>query len=271
MKSFRVILLACFTISVIFIIICNCCISDEPLQQNRIAQQAKKSLINYMFLNDFNDFKTKSVVNILLNRPNDLIYKYVHLPLDMKYGSNSIPLTVATLLTSGDILELGMGMFSTPLLHNIATDQKRQMVSIETNYDWLQKFIIYNKTINHKIYRLNSFKLNYYGLDKHWGLVLVDHIYNTKRSSNVINFSKRAQIVVVHDAEKSQEDFYHYEKNKLQGYFKYACKFSIYSESTQSEYISTLILSNFVNLDKLSDIFNKVITSYGHVACDLNL
>lgn len=34
-------------------------------------------------------------------------------------GSAAIPITVASLLTTGDILELGMGTYSTPTLHKI--------------------------------------------------------------------------------------------------------------------------------------------------------
>ena len=65
------------------------------------------------------------------------------MPQDSYYGSNSIPLTAAALLTDGDLLELGMGLFSTPLLHEIAADSDRNLVSIDTDPNWLKKFITY--------------------------------------------------------------------------------------------------------------------------------
>ena len=186
--------------------------------------------------------KNKSIDFLnLVDKASEYVLRYVTLPLDYKYGSNSIPLAVATLLTTGDILELGMGTFSTPLLHNIGADLNRQVVSIDTDLNWLNKFIFYNNTSTHTIYNMAGNEMNQFGLDKNWGLVLVDHIDQNARSLNVLNFSKLSQIVVVHDTEKSSESFYGYEKNKIRDAFKYACKYSIYSD-----------------------------INYGFVACDIN-
>lgn len=55
----------------------------------------------------------------LIENANDLIYRFVDLPLDLKYGSAAIPLVACGLITFGDILELGMGTFSTNVLHRI--------------------------------------------------------------------------------------------------------------------------------------------------------
>lgn len=271
-SSFRCVFGLCSAIPMIFLIICYGCITNQSTSNKEITQKrsfhTKKSLINDA-IQSYNS-KNATIEDMLLSKPDDVIYRYVNLPLDMKYGSNAIPLTVSTLLTNQPVLELGMGMFSTPLLHNIAADQNREIISIDTNFEWLNKFIIYNKTSNHRVYQLTNKELNTFGLDKQWGLVLVDHIFNTKRSKNVINFSNLAQIVVVHDAERAQEGFYQYEKNKIRSKFKYACKFSIFSDRYQREYISTLILSNYVDLSKLKEIFSKVTTDFGHVACDLD-
>ena len=55
----------------------------------------------------------------LLANANDLVYRYIDMPLDYLYGSCVIPLAVCGLITTGDILELGMGTFSTNVLHRI--------------------------------------------------------------------------------------------------------------------------------------------------------
>ena len=51
---------------------------------------------------------------------------------------------VATMMTHGDILELGTGDHSTKLLHDILEDdnknKKRMLVSAESNPEWLDKF-----------------------------------------------------------------------------------------------------------------------------------
>ena len=49
-----------------------------------------------------------SMYNTILKRPNEFVLKYVNLPYDYKYGSNSIPLAISSLICDGDLLELGM-------------------------------------------------------------------------------------------------------------------------------------------------------------------
>lgn len=55
----------------------------------------------------------------LLENVNDLIYKYIDLPHELFYGSAAIPIAVCGLITTGDILEIGMGTFSSNILHKI--------------------------------------------------------------------------------------------------------------------------------------------------------
>ena len=53
--------------------------------------------------------------------------------------------------TKGDVLELGMGLFSTPLLHWLCLDQNRNLVSLDRQ----QKYFDLNKRFRsdiHKIY-----------------------------------------------------------------------------------------------------------------------
>ena len=215
------------------------------------------------------NFDTKTI----LSYPNEFIYAYVNLPLDYTYGSNSIPLALAALISPpGDFLELGMGLFSTPLLHKIAHQQKRHLYSVDTDLDWMNKFIIYNVTLEHKMYHLKSKDdISKYGLEKNWSLVLIDHIYGSLRAFNAIAFAQNAQIVVVHDSEKTGEAGYMFGKNNMTGHFKYVCKFSLFSKR-QKTYVSTTLMSNFIDLEAiLTPAFQKVKTDYGHIPCDSSL
>ena len=116
-----------------------------------------KQLIDFNLAFEKAPFRSDFGMNSLFQFPNEYIYAYVNLPLDYYFGSNLIPLALATLITPpGDFLELGMGLFSTPLLHKIAHHQKRNLVSIDTDLKWMTKFIIYNFTQEHKIYHLKS-------------------------------------------------------------------------------------------------------------------
>jgi len=57
--------------------------------------------------------------------------------LSQNQYSPNILLTVAALATRGDILELGAGASSSPLLHRIAEAGKRGMVSADTDSSWI--------------------------------------------------------------------------------------------------------------------------------------
>jgi len=214
--------------------------------------------------------RVEQVFSDILSKPYDFLFKYVNLPLDFRYGSNSIPLALSTLLTTGDILELGMGMFSTPLLHKIAADHNRKFVSVDTEFGWIQKFVSYNLTSMHRVYQITTQQLNTFGMEQKWGMVLVDHLSGATRFQNIINFANSSQIVVAHDAERQSDSFYLYEAKNVRSYFKYACKFSIYDQS-KSYYISTLILSNSFDVSRMKKIFDSISTDFGHVSCDLNM
>ncbi len=58
--------------------------------------------------NDTPDPTSMPTFNNILKRPNEFVLKYVNLPYDYKYGSNSIPLAISSLICDGDLLELGM-------------------------------------------------------------------------------------------------------------------------------------------------------------------
>jgi hypothetical protein len=93
--------------------------------------------------------------------------------LEDGYGSHIIPLALSALYTNGDILELGMGKFSTPALNKIAKDQKKFLLSTESEVDWMNKFVELNDTVNHLIITSNSHCARNINMNKHWGLVFV--------------------------------------------------------------------------------------------------
>lgn len=63
-------------------------------------------------------------------------------PTHSGWGSHVRLLTAAALSTQGDILELGTGFFSTPLLHQIVKEEggKRMIISTDTDSNWLPLF-----------------------------------------------------------------------------------------------------------------------------------
>ena len=112
-------------------------------------------------------------------------------------------------------------------------------------------------------------EVNKYGIEKNWSLVLIDHIYGSMRGFNAIAFAQKAQIVVVHDSQKTSDSFYMFGKNNMTGHFKNVCKFTLFRAKKGEKYISTTLMSNFIDLEAvLTPAFQKAKTDYGHISCD---
>ena len=93
------------------------------------------------------------------------------------------PLINAVINTTGDVFEMGCGDYSTPILHYILTNQKRNLLSTDTDKKWLNLFIYleneYHKFQYVDVYEndrdLNpkSWKWDEIG-NKKWSVVFID-------------------------------------------------------------------------------------------------
>ena len=61
-------------------------------------------------------------------------------PDHSEYGTHTRLLWAAAKASQGDVLEMGTGNFSTPMLHNLTGSAGRSLVSAETDSVWLSKF-----------------------------------------------------------------------------------------------------------------------------------
>ena len=57
-----------------------------------------------------------------------------------EFGTHTRLLWAAAKASQGDVLEMGTGAFSTPMLHNLTASAGRSLVSAETDSAWLSKF-----------------------------------------------------------------------------------------------------------------------------------
>ena len=57
-----------------------------------------------------------------------------------EFGTHTRLLWAAAKASQGDVLEMGTGAFSTPMLHNLTGSAGRNLVSAETDSAWLSKF-----------------------------------------------------------------------------------------------------------------------------------
>jgi hypothetical protein len=179
--------------------------------------------------------------------------------------SATLPLMIANLLMKkGPILEMGLNLVTTPLLNRIAQDYNRSVESIDLQKKYDFDYTKLNRTSNHRIRLVDNYDLANYGTTGMWAIVFVDHSLASMRASNVIQFRSTSQIVLAHDAELNNDVVFKYETMKIKNYFKFSCKFTVLkrlSEGKRQRYYSTLILSDFVNLNEMKKILKEYRTN----------
>ena len=157
----------------------------------------------------------------------------------VRYGTHLPCLIKAMEKTNGDVLELGMGVFSTPYLHYKCILDKRHLVSYENCEPWLNFF-------NQKYgYQDEYHKMIYVedyadaDIEKPWDVVLVDQTPDISRGETIWRIANSAKYIIIHDSGRRYEKQYGYDK--IYDIFKYR---SNWTKDTNN----ATILSNFIDL-----------------------
>jgi hypothetical protein len=139
------------------------------------------------------------------------------------------------LISSGDVVELGAGPFSTPLLHWVCKSMNRRLITYENN----PEFYNYARQFRSRLHRI-VFVKNWDEVDAstHRGLVFIDHAPATRRGTDVIRFKDSADYIVMHDT-NSEKDY-----TNVWEHFK-----DTYTWKECRPWVS--VVSNFKNLSKL--------------------
>lgn len=163
--------------------------------------------------------------------------------------STFLPILMKTVeITSGAVLELGPGVFSTPYLHWMCKRLPRPLTTIENDEKWFnfcRKYYQYghNQPVHHRF----IFVKNWDDADKYinqpWDVALVDHTPSERRIVEIQKLARLAKYIVVHDSDVRQEPVYHY--SKIYPLFKYRYDFKEVEPATT-------VLSNFVDLKNFS-------------------
>lgn len=116
--------------------------------------------------------------------------------MDEGYFSHLPFLAAAITQTSGPVLELGAGLGSTLMLHGLCGAFGRELVTIESDTEWIRKFLSFKRSW-HKIRYVKDFRdLPEYS--EEWGLAFVDHGIAEQRGHSVAKL-KDTPIIVAHD------------------------------------------------------------------------
>ena len=163
----------------------------------------------------------------------------------LRYGTHLPCLIRAMERTTGDVLELGMGVFSTPYLHYQCMLSKRKLVSYENCISWLnffnQRYSYENEY--HKMIFVE--KYSDAKIDKLWSVILIDQTPDSSRSEEVKRLANLAKYIIIHDSGPKFDKQYGYDK--IYSLFKYK---SVWDKDTNQ----ATVLSNFVDL---KDFWNE--------------
>lgn len=130
------------------------------------------------------------------------------------WSSHYTLLLKAIFSSTGPVVEVGGGFFSTPLLHWVCKSLDRYLITYENDprfKDLVKSF----QSPKHKIVFLEDW--NTMDFKKHYGVVFIDHHPPQRRAVDVWNFRDSADYIVMHDT--NPPDKYHWRETLAK--FKY--------------------------------------------------
>ena len=156
--------------------------------------------------------------------------------ISLKYGSHLPILTKVVNLTNGPILELGMGLYSTPFLHFTCYSTKRKLVSFERDPEWFRNFDDCASDF-HEINLIKSWdKLP---VDNYYDVAFIDQSPGRHRPLTAVKLANFAKYIILHDTEPEFDKYYGY--SRIYHLFKYRFDY-------QETFPHTSIVSNFIDL-----------------------
>lgn len=164
------------------------------------------------------------------------------------FGSHLPVLTKVALMTTGPILEMGMGYNSSLFLHWICATRHRPIVSYENDYEWYKTFGRYFDSEYYKT-RWDFHKALFVDewdkadIEKPWDLAFLDHRPAERRIVDIKRLANFAKFIIIHDAEGRRDSFFHY--TQIYPLFKWKYFYHNYLPKTA-------VLSNFVDLTNFS-------------------
>lgn len=155
------------------------------------------------------------------------------------YGTHLPALIKAMEKTDGEVLELGMGIFSTPYLHYQCMLSNRHLTSYENHKSWADFFYKYGYPCsNHDIFVVDEYA--HASIDRSWDVVLIDQTPDSSRAEETKRLANLAKYIIVHDSNGNKDKTYHY--SQIYPLFKYRTVWD--KDKTHAT-----VLSNFVDLE----------------------
>lgn len=160
--------------------------------------------------------------------------------ISIRYGTHLPVLLKVVSLTSGPILELGTGFYSTPLLHFMCLPTQRRLVSYDSDEGWIKNF----KDCRTDFHQVNFVEdwdaLNITGP---WDVVFIDHGPDNRRKTEVSRLANQAKYIILHDSDPENDYLYKY--SEIYSQFTYRFDYTDCKPNTT-------VLSNFIDLSNFT-------------------
>ncbi len=185
--------------------------------------------------------RTKEQLNKILSRREKKNAPLIHASLEMQTSTHFPLLIKAVQNSTGRVAELGGGLFSTPLLHWLCFDNKRELITYESYkhyYDFEKLF----ETDTHKVEFVKDWDTHEY--KDHYAVVFIDHSIPKRvhtRGDDALKFKDIADLIVLHDAGENSNPKYGYDA--IYSQFKYR-------QDWTGCVPHTTVLSNFIDVTK---------------------
>lgn len=151
-----------------------------------------------------------------------------------EYGSH-IPVLIKLVgMTTGDVLEMGTGLFSTPFLHWACFG--RNLYSYDNDAEYVKLWRKFQSE-THRIILVENW--DEAEIERPWDIALIDHAPGDRRVVDIKRLANWAKYIVAHDTRWKEDRHYHYKQ--VFPMFKYRYDHSVCSAHTS-------ILSNLVDL-----------------------
>lgn len=157
-----------------------------------------------------------------------------------QYSTHIPCLLKALRMTSGDVLEIGSGYFSTPIIHLLCVPRGRRVVTMESDPNFIPITRQFEGPL-HTVELVNNW--DEARVDGHWGLAMVDHHPPLRRREEVTRLADCAELIVLHDTSPEQDHVFQY--SVVWPLFRW-----IYHH--WDIFPGTSLLSNHINLDGLN-------------------
>ena len=115
----------------------------------------------------------------------------------LDWGSHLPALIGCVAASEGDVLELGCGHYSTPCLHALCGSLGRNLMTLEAEQGWRDKFTKYSTTW-HDVAALTQESVSRAAAKDNWGVVFVDDAAGG-RTQRANMFIDKAEFVLFHD------------------------------------------------------------------------